>query len=91
MMSVCDLCNVPVGANATSYSASQIRRAVHAGLRPNSTSVELGAAFGMSKEATEQAWIQQVMTDMTDWLLCPACSAKLTQFISIKKWWQFLK
>ena len=80
-MNVCDLCSVPLGANPTRYSASQIRKAVRAGLRPNSTSVELGAAFGMSKEATQQAWIQQVMTDNTDWLLCPTCSARCAQFL----------
>jgi len=89
-MNVCDLCSVPLGANSTRYSASQIKKAVHAGLRPNSTSVELGAAFGMSKEATHQAWIRQVMADKTDWLLCPAWSQRYAQFVP-KKWWQFWK
>ena len=80
-MNVCDLCSVPLGVNSTRYSASQIRQAVRAGLRPNSTSVELGAAFGMSKETTNNAWTQQVMTDNTDWLLCPSCSVKYTHFV----------
>ena len=90
-MNACDLCNVPLGSNADRYSASQIRKAVQAGLRPDSNSVELGAAFGMSKEDTQQAWIQQVMTDNTDWLLCPACSARQAQFAPYKQWWQFWK
>ena len=54
-MNVCDLCSVPLGANETRFSADHIRKAVRIGLRPNSTSVELGAAFGMSKEDTELA------------------------------------
>jgi hypothetical protein len=91
IMSVCDLCSVPLGADATRYSSAQIKKAVRTGLRPDSTVFELSAAFGMSKGAAEQAWLQRVMTDKTDWLLCPACSAKCASFVSNKKWWQFWK
>lgn len=90
-MNVCDLCNTPLGANATRFSASQVKEAVRAGLRPSSISFELGAAFGMSKEDSERAWIHRVMTDNTDWLLCPACRARYEQYASRKKGWQFWK
>ncbi len=79
-MNICDLCSVPLGNNSTRYSSRQIRKAVQAGLRPGNTSFELGAAFGMSKEQSEKAWIQQVMSDSTDWLLCPQCNSKYRQF-----------
>jgi hypothetical protein len=78
-MNVCDLCNLPLSQDSTRYSASQIRKAVRAGLRPNSTSIELGAAFGMSKEDTITEWKKRVMTDNTDWCLCPSCSSKYAQ------------
>jgi hypothetical protein len=90
-MNVCDLCSVPIGSNERRFSADHIRKAVRIGLRPNSTSVELGAAFGMSKEDTELAWIHQVMSDNTDWLLCSACSGRCEQYVPLKKWWQFWK
>lgn len=82
-MNICDLCSTPLTSNATRYTASQMRRAVKAGLRPNSTSFELGAALGMSKQVTEQGWIQQVMTDNSDWLLCTDCTKIYKRFAAL--------
>lgn len=81
-MGVCDFCSAPLDANAVRYSASQIRKAVRAGLRPPSTSIELGAAFGMSRSEAEAMWMQRVMVDSTDWLLCPTCYSTVARYVS---------
>lgn len=84
---VCDLCNIPLTSEAYRYTSSQIQSAVRAGLRPPSTALELGAAFGMSKSQAEQSWIQRVMSDTTDWLLCSNCVSKNSQYLpSSVKW-----
>ena len=90
-MATCDLCNGPAGANSKRYSCSQFRRAVLRGLRPPDTVSMLGAAFGMSKEETAAGWIQQVMSDSTDWALCETCAKKAAQYKISTKWWQFWK
>lgn len=75
-MAICDVCSTPIGPEAKRYSASQIKTAVRAGFRPPETAFELGAAFGMSQAQTEASWVQRVMADTTDWLLCPSCASK---------------
>jgi len=90
-MSLCDLCSMPLGTNATRYSASQFRKAVQQGLRPNSVYFELGAAFGMSKQDAEQVWLRQVLTDNTDYLLCSTCATRCEVYMPKKTWWQFWK
>ncbi|KQC14371.1 MAG: hypothetical protein APR63_14445 [Desulfuromonas sp. SDB] len=80
-MNVCDLCNVSLGADSIRYSSKQIKKAVGAGLRPDSILLNFGTALGMSKAETEQRWVQQVMSGNNDWLLCPICAARFERFI----------
>jgi tetratricopeptide (TPR) repeat protein len=80
----CDLCGAPLQAGTKLYSAIEIKNAVRSGLRPPATAVELGAALGMSQSLTESNWIQKVMTDSSDWLLCSTCSTTFARFLPSK-------
>jgi signal recognition particle receptor subunit beta len=80
-MAICDLCNTPVGPDSKRYSASQVKTAVRAGLRPPTTAFEFGAAFGMSQAQAEESWVQRVMVDTTDWLFCPSCTSRIEQYL----------
>lgn len=80
-MTLCDLCNTPLAVKKKRYSPSQIKNAVRSGLRLPHAASQLGAAFGMSQKESEAMWVQQVMTDTTDWLLCPSCARKITQYL----------
>ncbi len=91
-MDICDLCNTPIERDAKRYSASQMKIAVRKGLRPPATTVQLGAALGLSRDEVLATWIQRVMADTTDWAFCPSCAAMIEQCLSqAKKWWQFWK
>jgi signal recognition particle receptor subunit beta len=81
-MAICDLCSTPIGPEAKRYSASQLKTAVRAGLRPPTTAFELGAAFGMSQAQAEESWVQRVMADTTDWLFCLSCASRVEQYLS---------
>ena len=80
-MTFCDLCNTPLAVEHNRYSPSQIKNAVRSGLRPPHAASQLGAAFGMSQKESEAMWVQQVMTDTADWLLCPSYATKVTQYL----------
>jgi hypothetical protein len=80
-MAICDLCSTPVGSGAKRYSASQVKTAVRAGLRPPATAFELGAAFGMSQAQAEASWVQRAMADTTDWVFCPSCASRVEQYL----------
>lgn len=80
-MSVCDLCNIPIGPEATRYTASQIKTAAQKGLRPPKALDAIGLAFGISPQAQEADWVRQVMADTTDWLLCSSCSQKANRYL----------
>jgi hypothetical protein len=89
LMGNCDLCNTPIGANAKRYSALQMREAVRAGLRPDSTGplAALAMVSGGSIEEMNAGWVQQVMTDTTDWAMCPTCTAKVESYLSKSGGW----
>lgn len=69
-MAVCDLCNTPISSASKRYSAAQVRAAVNAGLLPSGSAAELAKVFDPSL----QGWKQMVLSDSTDWVLCPSCS-----------------
>jgi HEAT repeat protein len=79
---ICDRCLAPLDPGARRYSSSQFKTAVRLGLRPPATTYELGAAFGMSRSQTEAEWVQQVMQDESDWLLCSACATEAAPYAS---------
>jgi hypothetical protein len=79
-MPTCDLCNAPAGANSKRIANSQFRSAVRAGLRPDDSMFMMGAAFGLSKEQSSAGWVQQVMSDTTDWVLCEDCARRASPY-----------
>lgn len=79
-MANCDLCSASANTNATRYKCADFRRAVKAGLRPPSSIFGMGAALGIPKDAAEAGWVQQVMSDTTDWVLCEDCAQKTKHF-----------
>jgi hypothetical protein len=83
-MGSCDLCSVPLGPDARRYSATQVRAAVAAGLRPAGGVADLAAAFGMSEEEMHAGWLQQVRADPSDWSLCPSCGVRTDGFLGTK-------
>jgi transposase-like protein len=72
-MGNCDLCNTDVGADATPFSADQMRQAVRAGLRPRGPASELAATLGLQDNA-QAGWVDMVMRDTTNWALCAECA-----------------
>ena len=68
IMATCDLCDRPIEEGAPVYKASQIRDAVHDGLRPDDDP---------SLDVT--SWLDYVEHDNTDWTLCPTCAARINQ------------
>jgi parvulin-like peptidyl-prolyl isomerase len=68
-MATCDLCDRPIEEGAPVYKASQVREAVHAGLRPDD-----------DPSLDVASWLDYVERDNTDWTLCPICSARVDQF-----------
>lgn len=85
-MGNCDMCNAPIGSEAKLYSAGDMRAVVAAGYRVD-TLYGLGGAnafaagSGLSPEEAEQAWLQRVHRDTTDWALCPDCAAKIVPYL----------
>lgn len=75
-MSTCDLCSGAADKNAVRFSSSYFRRLVEIGLRPEGSMLTLGTVLGMSKDEAITGWVQQVMSDSTDWLLCQQCAQK---------------
>jgi hypothetical protein len=88
-LDLCDLCASPLNLEWTRFTAQQIQSAVRRGLRPESHAIEVGAAYGMSKELTEEGWVERVMNNHTDWLLCPICVARQHRLLEPRRWWQF--
>lgn len=81
-MATCDLCNSPAGADSTRRTCAEFRAAVKAGLRPPPGMFGLGAAFGLSPQVAEAGWVQQVMSDTTDWVLCAECTERTKRFFA---------
>ena len=83
-MSICDVCMVELGGDSKRFSSDEVKKAVEKGFRPPADQVDLFAArnFGPdSKKFMETRWVEQVMDDSSDWLLCPACGGKLEAFL----------
>jgi hypothetical protein len=67
-MATCDLCDRPLEDGAPVYKASQVRDAVHGGLRPDD-----------DPSLDVASWLDYVEHDNTDWTLCPTCAARVDQ------------
>src|SRR4030095_11704823 len=65
-MATCDLCDRPIEEGAPVYKASQVRDAVHAGLRPDD-----------DPSLDVASWLDYVEHDKTHWPLSPPCAARL--------------
>ncbi|MBN1122252.1 MAG: HEAT repeat domain-containing protein [Anaerolineae bacterium] len=65
---------------AKKVSADQMRAAVRAGYRPPGSSSQRMSELGVSTDAFHAQWVQQVMSDNTDWGLCAACAARFEQY-----------
>lgn len=80
-MSICDVCNEPIGPNSKRYTADQMRNAVRAGFRPPENVAnpvaQMFETFGLPADAFINNWINQVFNDTTDWLLCASCKTAL--------------
>lgn len=75
-MGSCDLCGASLGADAKHYSSTQMRSVVSAGLRPTGGPLDSMAAItGIPVDHSD--WVGQVMSDSTDWAVCPDCAPKV--------------
>jgi hypothetical protein len=72
-MATCDRCNANVFGGKR-YGAAAIRQAVRNGLRLPESEYRLGAVGGRTTQQVHDDWVRFVMSDSSDWLLCPACS-----------------
>ena len=78
----CALCKRAVSVEELIYiSLWEMQQAAQEGFNPfetpgidNSSSMEIASLSGISAEQILQSWRQRVMTDTTDWGLCPACA-----------------
>lgn len=77
-MPTCDLCSTPIDGGGRRVSPEVFRAAVQAGLRPPEGMLE-AFAFGQSAASALQGWAEMVMTEATDWVLCPVCAPRLDQ------------
>ncbi len=79
---VCDLCNKTISANELVVIPLQkMQQAVRNGFNPwktpgldMSSSSGLSSMFGLTPETVFVHWRQRLMTDTTDWGLCPSCA-----------------
>jgi len=89
-MSVCDICNIELKNGSTRFSSEDIKKAVKSGFRPPKSDIDDLAAkqFGPEgKKLMEAKWIENVMNDTSDWILCPKCSHNLKEALKNKKSW----
>jgi len=80
-MGNCDLCNDIIGANAKRFSASQMRKAARAGLRPAGGMSSMASLFGLSQQESHAGWLQMVMSDTSDWALCNSCASRVKKYL----------
>lgn len=75
-MPTCDLCGQQGISINNRYTNSDFKQAVRSGLRPPpySNSWAMGRAYGLSVEEQTSGWVQRVMADTTDWVLCEKCA-----------------
>ncbi|HUQ94230.1 MAG TPA: hypothetical protein VM120_21300 [Bryobacteraceae bacterium] len=66
---------------------AEVRETVRAGLRPTGTASDLAQVFGLPKHEMERDWVQMVMRDATDWILCPSCAAKADSHLGRQQRW----
>jgi hypothetical protein len=79
---ICDFCNRTISASeVVVISLHEMQQAVRNGFNPwktpgldMSSTSGLASAFGFSSETVFAHWRQRVMTDTTDWGLCPTCA-----------------
>ncbi len=78
----CDLCGVPVKADAKFYSSAKFRTAARAGLRPADEVFAPGIELGAKKAELESGWLKLVNADTTGWACCEACAARVEKHLA---------
>jgi biopolymer transport protein ExbB/TolQ len=73
----CDLCNKGISFDAKRYSVSQVKAALSAGLRPPDEMASSTMALGTSPEKMHTQWIQKIMSDRADWIVCSDCALEV--------------
>jgi hypothetical protein len=84
-MKICDICNVEIKKDTKLFSSTQLKKAVKAGFRPPKDEIDNMAAQQYGKEGLklmEASWIEQVMDDNSDWLLCKKCTIEIEKVLS---------
>jgi hypothetical protein len=87
-MSVCDICNNEIKMTELKYNSTVMKKAVEAGFRPPKSAIDEMAAEKFGRESVkylEAGWIEQVMNDDSDWLLCSDCSVEMESSLKKKK------
>ncbi len=82
-MAICDLCGEQhTDTSVVSISPDRLQQAVRDGFNPYQTPginlqdlVVRASAMGLNREEVFPLWVQRVMTDTTDWGICPACDS----------------
>ncbi len=78
----CDLCNKTISAaEVVRIPLREMQQEVRKGFNPFKTAgidlsltTGLGGVFGMSGDDMYRDWRQRVLSDTTDWGLCPDCA-----------------
>ena len=88
---LCDLCSHPIDTTKLiRIPLREMQQAVYGGFNPFKipeidTSLTIGfvSIFGFNAEQTFQYWRQKVMTDTTDWFLCPKCAEAFKKYAKL--------
>lgn len=84
-METCQLCRASVDSVAR-FPASQIRRAVEAGLRPLTTADDAGTP--RPNDTLLNTWVRAAMTQSADWLFCASCAARSESYLELAGFWR---
>ncbi|MDA8217857.1 MAG: hypothetical protein M0Z94_09610 [Dehalococcoidales bacterium] len=80
-MAYCDLCSAVYQSGGKRYSPREMRAGVRAGFRLPVGTDPAAIALGVARPERQGNWLQAIMTDPTDWHLCPSCAANMDRFL----------
>ena len=90
-MQICDICNCSLGEDSKRFTAIQIQKVVKTGFRPPKGPFdEMAESLGAGKDYMDSQWVNQVMSESSDWLLCPKCASRVDKFLNKKSFLQKL-
>lgn len=85
-MQICDICNCSLGEDSKRFTAIQIQKVVKSGFRPPKGSFdEMSESLGAGEDYMDTQWVNQVMSDSSDWLLCPKCASRVDKFLESRR------